>query len=139
MKNIDPENSRLIAPCGMNCGVCIGHLREKKPCAGYNFIGEHKPKHCENCVITNCEHLPTATPVFCFNCEKYPCRRLKQLDQRYRKNYGMSMLDNLENIKLYGLDAFIEMESRQWSCSHCGAKLSVHRAQCLSCGAERSD
>jgi hypothetical protein len=24
----------MIAPCGMNCGLCIGHLREKKPCGG---------------------------------------------------------------------------------------------------------
>ena len=24
----------LIAACGMNCGLCIGFLREKKPCGG---------------------------------------------------------------------------------------------------------
>lgn len=21
----------MIAPCGMNCGICFGHLREKRP------------------------------------------------------------------------------------------------------------
>ena len=26
--------SGLIAACGMNCGLCIGFLREKKPCGG---------------------------------------------------------------------------------------------------------
>jgi len=25
-------NSSLIAPCGMNCGICMAFLREKKKC-----------------------------------------------------------------------------------------------------------
>ncbi len=24
----------MIAPCGMNCGQCIEHLRDKRPCGG---------------------------------------------------------------------------------------------------------
>lgn len=27
-------NRNLIAPCGMNCGVCIAYLREKNRCQG---------------------------------------------------------------------------------------------------------
>ena len=26
--------SELIAPCGMNCGICYGYLREKNKCPG---------------------------------------------------------------------------------------------------------
>ena len=26
-------SEELIAPCGMNCGICIGFLREKIKCA----------------------------------------------------------------------------------------------------------
>ena len=26
--------TRLIAPCGMNCAVCLGYLREKNKCPG---------------------------------------------------------------------------------------------------------
>ena len=130
------SSDQLIAPCGMNCGICYAHLREKKQCAGCNFEGEHKPKHCETCVIVTCEHLPAGDPAFCYDCEKYPCRRLKQLDQRYRKNYGMSMLENLNNIKQQGLKAFLASESERWSCRGCGSVLSVHRAQCLTCGLE---
>lgn len=127
----------LIAPCGMNCGICFAHLREKKRCSGCNYEGDHKPKHCEKCVIANCEYLPVTEPAFCYECEKYPCRRLKQLDQRYKKNYGMSMLDNLDYIKNGDLNQFLTVEHKRWSCKGCGARLSVHRDQCLNCGKER--
>jgi hypothetical protein len=25
-------NKQLIAPCGMNCGICLGYLRDKNKC-----------------------------------------------------------------------------------------------------------
>ncbi|MBN2747249.1 MAG: hypothetical protein JXR34_11035 [Bacteroidales bacterium] len=72
---------------------------------------------------------------FCSDeCEKYPCKRLKNLDKRYRTKYGMSMLDNLENIKSLGIEKFVELEQERWRCSNCGELLCVHRTSCLKCG-----
>ena len=128
------SNERLIAPCGMNCGICYAYLREKNQCFGCNFEGGHKPKSCINCVIKNCEHIKTSPSGFCYECEKFPCTRLKQLDKRYRTKYRMSMIENLNKIKAFGLPKFLIEENKKWKCSNCGSQLSAHRENCMRCG-----
>lgn len=123
----------LIAPCGMNCGICIGYQRERKPCSGCRGADTNKPKGCRTCTITNCELLVKTESKFCYDCEKYPCARLKQLDKRYRTKYKMSMLENLENIRKNGLDKFILSEKERWKCEQCGGSICVHRGYCLNC------
>ena len=129
------ETGLLIAPCGMNCGICIGYLREKNKCAGCNIESKNKPQHCKKCTIKNCKYLLTSKSGFCFDCPEYPCRRLKQLDKRYRTKYRMSMIENLNNIKSSGIEEFLNRESQKWTCSTCNARLSAHRENCLECGA----
>jgi len=130
----------LIATCGMNCGLCIGHLREKRPCGGcFKIDDPHKPNVCRSCKIVNCEYLAETGSGFCYDCEKFPCTRLKNLDQRYRSKYRMSMLENLAYIKMHGLESFLKNEEERWKCSECGAGLSVHRDFCLDCKSEISD
>jgi hypothetical protein len=128
----------MIAPCGMNCGICIGHLREKKPCGGcFKVDDSNKPKYCRSCSIVNCTLLKEVDSGFCYDCEKFPCLRLKKLDKRYRTNYGMSMIENLSFIKANGLDKFVQNEEKRWVCVNCGSGLCVHRDFCLNCKAER--
>lgn len=130
----DFKYSNLIAPCGMNCGLCIGRLREKKPCGGcFKNDDLNKPNVCRSCAVVNCEYLTKTESGFCFDCPRYPCLRLKTLDNRYRKKYGMSMFENLHFIKEKGLDNFIVSEEEKWKCEHCGSGLSVHRDHCLNC------
>lgn len=72
----------------------------KKPCGGcFKKDDENKPKQCRSCSIVNCELLAKTESGFCYDCEKYPCARLKKLDKRYRTNYVMSMIENLDNIQ----------------------------------------
>ncbi len=128
------ETGLLIAPCGMNCGICIGHLREKNKCAGCNIESENKPNYCKKCTIKNCEYLLTSKSGFCFDCPVYPCTRLKQLDKRYRTKYRMSMIENLNNINSSGIEEFLNQENKKWACPKCNARLSAHRENCLECG-----
>lgn len=121
----------LIAPCGMNCGCCLGYMREKNKCPGCRFVIEGKAR--VHCVIRNCEFIKSGDFEFCFNCQKYPCKRLKQLDKRYRTKYKTSFLENLSMIKEKGIDYFLSFEASRRKCSHCGATLCVHRDQCLAC------
>ena len=130
---IDPK---LIAPCGMNCAVCMGYLRPKNRCDGCNGEDRTKLKACSVCRIKNCAKLGDGAQ-YCFACEQFPCARLKHLDKRYRTNYGMSMIDNLHAIEKKGIAAFVKGEARRWQCPQCGARLSVHRDTCLACGARR--
>lgn len=127
----------LIAPCGMNCGICIGHLREKNSCGGcFKMDCENKPKQCRSCSIVNCESLAKTKSGFCFDCEIFPCSRLKNLDKRYQTKYGMSMLENLEYIQKHGLEKFLLHEESRWTCKVCGSILCVHRDFCLTCKTE---
>jgi hypothetical protein len=124
---------KLIAPCGMNCGICLGYLREKNHCSGCRDDSKVYPQYCVSCIIKNCALLHETESGFCYECGKFPCRRLKQLDKRYRTRYRMSMLENLEFIRVKGVAAFIEKERIRWTCPGCGATICVHRSYCLNC------
>jgi len=123
----------LIAPCGMNCGTCLAYLREKNNCPGCRIISSDKAVSVQRCIIIRCENLAATSSGFCYECDKFPCRRVKQLDARYRKKYRTSFIENLLMIKEHGIQYFLASESEKWTCPYCGSVLSVHRPFCLSC------
>lgn len=57
----EPKYNGLIAPCGMNCGLCIGPLRDKRPCGGCFKMDDEKWK-CKACYAGLCVHR-----AFCLN------------------------------------------------------------------------
>ncbi len=122
-------DQNLVAPCGMNCNLCIGHLREKNRCNGCSSGKSLLRKSCSNCYFRKCDYQKG----FCYQCEKFPCTRLKKLDLRYKTNYKMSMIDNLHFIKKEGLDSFLKQEEQKYTCPNCGNILSVHRDFCIFC------
>jgi hypothetical protein len=133
MQNRSLMDSSLIAPCGMNCGICIAHLRDKKKCPGCNGIDVNKPAHCLKCRIKSCEMLQESKLKLCYECNKFPCTRMKQLDKRYKTNYAMSMIENLEQIQNLGMDVFIKNEKNKWTCKDCDGIICVHRGYCTDC------
>jgi hypothetical protein len=128
--------SKLIAPCGMNCAICLGYLREKNKCPGCRLIDPKKAKTRLRCKIKNCKRLKGNKYRFCYSCKLFPCARMKHLDKRYRTKYGMSMIENLEFIKKNGIRRFLAKEEKRWTCK-CGGTICVHRWCCFSCGAKR--
>ncbi|MEJ2053661.1 MAG: DUF3795 domain-containing protein [Calditrichaceae bacterium] len=128
------EEALLIAPCGMNCEICIGYIRDKNKCVGCNFEAEYKPRYCKTCIIKNCDYIKKSQSGFCYECPKYPCRRLKQLDKRYSMKYHMSMLENLSVIRDSGMDEFLRQQKKKWTCPGCGFVISAHRNNCPNCG-----
>ncbi|MCE5271073.1 DUF3795 domain-containing protein [bacterium] len=131
---VEAAGPELIARCGMNCRLCHAYVRDKNTCPGCRSGGYFIFKSVVRCRILNCGRIPEDRADYCFNCDSFPCTRLKQLDKRYRTKYGMSMLENLENIRLNGVESFVEKENQRWECPGCGEILSVHKPQCLSCG-----
>lgn len=131
MAGKDPFRAALIAPCGMNCAICMAHLREKNRCSGC-YTPDRKCSR--SCTISSCEQV---RDTYFHTCDNFPCRRLKLLDTRYRTKYGMSMLDNLASIRKNGIRAFLKEERQRWTCPACGGVINVHRGTCSVCGKER--
>ncbi|MBD3345837.1 MAG: DUF3795 domain-containing protein [Chitinivibrionales bacterium] len=127
----------LIAPCGMNCSLCMAYLREKNRCEGCRSGSTRKPYHCLICSIPKCNTFKNSKAKYCFKCDTFPCTRLKQLDKRYRTKYGMNMIANLREIKEKGIRRFVKSERERWKCPECGEMLCVHRKNCQMCGFER--
>ena len=123
----------LIAPCGINCGTCIAYLRNKNKCCGCRPETGFKVAHCNSCKIKNCDNLVTTDSKFCYDCDKFPCQRLKHIDKRYRIKYKTSLIQNLTKIKEIGIINYLAEESIRWTCPECGSVISVHRDNCLSC------
>lgn len=126
-------SQELIAPCGINCRICMAYMRDRKPCPGCLGDDSLKTKVRVLCRIKNCEKMANSKEKYCFVCDSFPCARLKNLDKRYRAKYGMSMIENLENIKKIGLKHFIQNEEEKWKCPQCGELLCVHKPQCPYC------
>jgi hypothetical protein len=124
----------LIAPCGMNCGICWAYLRDKNKCPGCMANDPNKPITRLKCKIKNCKTLQNGKMRFCLECVNIPCEPLKHLDKRYRTKYNMSMVENLEFIKNFGIRKFIKNEKARWTCPKCGGVICVHKGYCPGCG-----
>ena len=131
------KKEELIAPCGMNCGICKYYYREKNNCPGCNGPDDNKSKYLLDCKIVKCDIRKNNESGFCYECPDIPCTRLKNLDKRYSSKYHMSMLENLNFIKENGIDAFLEKEKQKWKCPKCGGIVTCHGGMCLSCGYEK--
>jgi len=104
-------DDKLVAPCGINCGICQAYLRKNNPCHGCNYAEQNRPKTREHCGLRICTKRKDK---FCYSCDEFPCDRLKHLDKRYRTRYGISEIDNLICIRDKGIKSFIEEESKRW-------------------------
>lgn len=132
------DNNDLIAPCGMNCSLCVAYQFNK---FDFNKKGFHK-KYCPGCISRNknclfmahnCDLIGKGQVRFCSECKNFPCRYLKALDKRYRTKYNMSMIDNLEYISQHGIDEFMIKEEKKWKCKECGNLKCCHNGLCLPC------
>jgi len=136
----------LIAPCGMNCGICRAYLRNKYKvglkrvlvgCPGCRGTNTGKPRYCIGCKIKNCRNFLKDGAKYCFECNIFPCARVKHLDKRYRTRYFMSMIENLEYIREHGVRIFLKNEDAKWACPKCGDTICVHDGFCIGCGKKK--
>jgi hypothetical protein len=125
---------QLMAPCGMNCALCMRYLRGKSRCEGCRTGSDTRAISVLSCTIRTCEILHSSESGYCVDCPRLPCPRLRRLDARYRTKYGMSMLENLRRIGEAGVEAFVEEERGRWACPACGGIRCVHTPTCIYCG-----
>jgi hypothetical protein len=132
MKMPAEMNITMIAPCGVNCSVCSGHLRVKKHCPGCRMEGPEKPTYCRTCKMKVCADSRGA--VRCAECASFPCARLKRLDRRYRLRYGVPLVEDGRRLLAEGVEAYMQAERARWACPACGGVISMHKQACIECG-----
>ena len=135
-------NVGLIAPCGMNCGLCKGYLAYKhgtpRQRGRITYCAGCIPRE-KNCYIKRgCKSLSKHQIQYCYQCEEMPCKHLAHLDKRYRERYGMSMVENLKMIKEKGIDEFQKAQEAKYSCPSCNDVVCVHDGKCYSCNYVRN-
>ena len=132
----------LIAPCGMNCSLCIAYQAKLYDLNKQGF----RRKNCPGCLPRgeNCTHMRNHCDLvgkghvrFCFECGDFPCKRLKNLDKRYRTKYHLSMIENLNCIKEQGMETYLAKEKTRWRCPECGENICCHNGLCLNCDLEK--
>jgi hypothetical protein len=135
-------SAALIAPCGMNCGLCARYLAQKHDLRGRGV----KALVCAGCrpagrqcalIIKQCPPLLHGWYHSCSECRMFPCAHLHRLDERYRQRYRLSMVQNLVFIREAGMEAFLAEERRKWACPKCGSAISCHNGLCFSCDLEK--
>ncbi len=127
----------LIAPCGINCGVCKNYLAFTRRVP----TKRGKISHCKGCMIrakncyikSGCNKLVKGQVKYCFECNDMPCKNIQHLDKRYRENYDMSLVENLKELKLHGIDDFLKTQGAKYECPVCGDVLSMHDGKCYLC------
>lgn len=126
----------LIAPCGINCITCYAYQRSKNRCVGCLSADGNKPRHCIVCKIRNCAHHESAASASCKDCEIFPCKRLKQLDKRYRTKYHSSLIQNLKDLNAIGATQYLQREEERCRCMVCGEIICIHSKECQFCKAK---
>jgi hypothetical protein len=129
----------LIAPCGMNCGICKAYLAYSR---GVPYK-KGKVTHCTGCLVRNkncafvkrdCEQLRKKHICFCYECADMPCKALANIDAYYSARYGMSMIENQRMIQEEGMDVFLKRQAEKYRCPSCRDIISVHDGKCYACG-----
>ena len=137
MKNSKPKtcSSEMIAPCGINCETCVVFF-------GYTMTGKKRKHACPSCRLAkkkcaflkkDCDKLAKNKVEFCFECDDFPCKKLKMLDERYQNTYNMSLIEDLVRIQDVGLENFKLEEREKWKCPNCGSVICVHTKRCYTC------
>ena len=132
---INKKAKELIAPCGMNCSRYLSHVNNLKrsQCSGCRPGNKKCSYLFEKCTGLNNKLEGNATAGFCFECDQYPCKQINRMDDRYKKEYNMSVRDNLEYIEKKGVGIFITEQYKKYKCLKCGGFISIHNRKCFKC------
>jgi hypothetical protein len=120
---ITKQRENLVAPCGIDCGICELYLckddpqlrsyllkrgipEEKIPCDGCRAIKGNCPVIPEKCETYNC--VTNKKVGFCFDCSDFPCIMLQPCADRANLLPHNLKVFNLGKIKNKGVEGFIK-------------------------------
>lgn len=128
MKMPDKIESEMIAVCGVYFTACSAYLNTKNPCPGCRAPkNEHTRKSCKNCLKKECAFEQSLN--WCFECEKFPCSKIKSLNKRYMENYNIDLVQNGIDAKS-DMEIFLDNQRKRFTCDNCGGIIDQHSKIC---------
>jgi hypothetical protein len=117
------ERLDMVAPCGMDCGICEMHTceensplydrliergipKESIPCKGCRTIKGMCPVIKEKCKTFMCYSGRNIN--FCYECDEFPCRKLHPAADRAEILPHNLKIFNLCTIKNSGIEEFLD-------------------------------
>lgn len=123
---ITSERTSLVAPCGIDCGICELYLckdndrllayllskgipQEKLPCPGCRAVQGHCPVIGSQCASYTC--AVEKDVEFCYQCREFPCSKLQPAADRADVLPHNLKVFNLCTIQRAGVEGFIELSA----------------------------
>ncbi len=143
----DPFDRKLIAPCGLYCGVCAvliahrdnnqkfkekltqvyGVSPEEIKCEG--CLSENLFFYCTNCPIRNC--AISRNYEGCYQCSAFPCEHVENFPLPVGKKV---ILRAVPAWKELGTKKWVLSEIERYHCPKCGYALFRGARRCRNCG-----
>ena len=120
LKGIPPSNWMA----GLQCDGCLS--------------GGQLAAHCQRCNIRLCA-LDKQSNSRCSGCEELPCNRITNLINMGNYLHRDEYLPNLKKIREMGVEKWVQYEEERWRCPQCRLPMSWYDAECIGCGAKRSE
>jgi len=148
------EKRKMVGICGIYCGTCPKHLApriqddaylnqtsretgysaEETRCDG--CLSEKVYPACIDCRAGFRRCAQEKNITWCFQCPDFPCQRLRDFLDIHIVN-GIShharLIEELQNMKDQGIDAWIEKQEKAGRCPECGKMLYWYDLQCSNC------
>jgi hypothetical protein len=108
----------------MNYAICASYLAMKNDVKRRGI----KMPYCPGCrprgkrcayLRKHCPKLANDEVAYYFECQGFPCDRLKIIDKRYKSRYRMSMIENLLYIRDDAVENFLGKQQKSWKCNVC--------------------
>jgi len=143
-------DKRLLAPCGLYCGVCavlIAHrdenakfkerltgvygLSDPEQISCKGCLSEERFVLCESCLIRSCVREKGIEG--CHQCDDFPCPHIDNFPIEVGKRVILRAVPYRREV---GTEKWVEEEEKRYLCPHCGYVLFRGVKRCRNCKAE---
>ncbi|MGD8229421.1 MAG: DUF3795 domain-containing protein [Desulfobacteraceae bacterium] len=151
---MEQDVSERVGICGIYCGTCPRYLAKRLNDAEeveniYNETGVPVEQiGCDGCLSDTvfptckaCKHgfrecAAEKGVTWCFQCEDFPCQRLRDFRDVHIVN-GIShhehVIEDLEFMRAKGVEAWVAEQEANSRCPRCGTPIYWHARQCPKC------
>jgi len=151
---VKKDVKELVGICGLYCGTCPVYLasREQDPAQLEAMSRDRgipvEEIRCDGCLSENvygpcvdCRHgfrrcASEKRVTWCFECEEFPCRRLRDFTDVHIVNgisHHAGVIEALQSMKEHGIEKWLEAQEREACCPTCGKKLYWFVRECPVC------